>query len=318
MNAFPESRLAVGARLPTLTLVDSSIFVFRAWFARGLDADSQGRPGGALHGLVHSLCQWLPTCAPGPVAFCFDTGLRRGFRHRIDPTYKAHRPPAPPELREQFERIRELLERLGFATFANPEYEADDLIATLARSGRAAGYRIDVKSADKDLTQVIHGQQDRLHDPERGLDLDRRAIEKRFRLRPEQVADMLALAGDASDNIPGIEGIGPKSAARILRRLHDLDTVLADPAAVARCNIRRAPVVATTIAQQTDALRRWRQLTGLVDRIPDLPSPELLGPAGPEPNARAWLQDLGVAPAYQAPLLAAARAWTPADARQTA
>nr|WP_019625127.1 5'-3' exonuclease H3TH domain-containing protein [Thioalkalivibrio sp. ALJT] len=304
--------------MPTLTLVDSSIFVFRAWFARGLDPDPQGRPGGALHGLVHSLCQWLPACAPGPVAFCFDTGLRQGFRHRIDPAYKAHRPPAPPELREQFERIRVLLGRLGFTTLADPEYEADDLIASLARSGREAGYRIDVKSADKDLAQVILGSADRLHDPERGPDLDRRAIEKRFRIRPEQVADMLALAGDASDNIPGIDGVGPKSAARILRRLHDLETVLADPTAVARCNIRRAPVIATAIAGAADRLRRARRLTGLADRIPDLPPTGQLRPRGPEPEAPVWLRELGVAPDYHAPLLAAANAWPRADTRQTA
>ena len=318
MSASPESGPLSGAPLPTLTLVDSSIFVFRAWFARGLDPDPQGRPGGALHGLVHSLCQWLPTCAPGPVAFCFDTGLRQGFRHRIDPTYKAHRPPAPPELREQFARIRELLERLGFATLADPEYEADDLIASLARSGRTAGYRIDVKSADKDLTQVILGGADRLHDPERGADLDRRAIEKRFRIRPEQVADMLALAGDASDNIPGIDGVGPKTAARILRRLHDLDTVLADPAAVARCNIRRAPAVAAAVAANAESLRRARRLTGLADRIPGLPAVGQLRPRGPDPDTPAWLRELGVAPAYHASLLAAANAWLRADTRQSA
>ncbi|WP_196800649.1 5'-3' exonuclease H3TH domain-containing protein [Thioalkalivibrio sp. ALMg11] len=318
MNASPESGPVPAVRLPTLTLVDSSIFVFRAWFARGLDPDPQGRPGGALHGLVHSLCQWLPGCAPGPVAFCFDTGQRRGFRHRIDPAYKAHRPPAPPELREQFARIRELLGRLGFATLADAEYEADDLIASLARAGRAAGYRIDVKSADKDLTQVILGGQDRLHDPERGVDMDRRAIEKRFRIRPEQVADMLALAGDASDNIPGIDGVGPKTAARILRRLHDLDTVLADPPAVTRCNIRRAPAVAAAIAEQADRLRRSRRLTGLADRIPDLPPPGQLQPSAPAPDAPAWLQDLGVAPAYHGPLLAAAGAWGLTDTRQPA
>lgn len=318
MNASSESAPTPGASLPTLTLVDSSIFVFRAWFARGLDPDPQGRPGGALHGLVHSLCQWLPACAPGPLAFCFDTGLRSGFRHRLDPAYKAHRPPAPAELREQFARIRELLNRLGFATLADPEYEADDLIASLARTGRAAGYRIDVKSADKDLTQVVLGAQDRLHDPERGLDLDRRAIEKRFRIRPEQVADMLALAGDASDNIAGIDGVGPKTAARILRRFHDLETVLEHPAAVARCNIRRAPAVAAAIAAGADHLRRARRLTGLADRIPDLPPLAQLRPAGPDPDAPAWLRDLGVAPAYHAPLLAAAGAWVRPDTRQTA
>ncbi|WP_019624007.1 5'-3' exonuclease [Thioalkalivibrio thiocyanoxidans] len=307
MNACTESH--PGPPRPTLTLVDSSIFVFRAWFARGLDPDPLGRPGGAVHGLVHSLCQWLSACAPGPIAFCFDESLRKGFRHRLDPAYKAHRPPAPPELREQFARIRELLGQLGFRTLAHPEYEADDLIASLARAGRAAGYRIEVKSADKDLTQVILGDQDRMHDPERGTVLDRRAIEKRFRIRPEQVADMLALAGDASDNIPGIEGVGPRTAARILRRLGDLETVLAEPQAVARCNIRRADAVAARIAEQSERLRLSRRLTGLADRIPDLPVLEALHPTGPKPDAARWLAELGVARDYHGRLLAAAGAW---------
>lgn len=318
MNACPDGRERSGATTPTLTLVDTSIFVFRAWFARGLDPDPLGRPGGALHGLVHSLCQWLPACAPGPVAFCLDTGARSGFRHRIDSDYKAHRPPAPPELREQFARIRQLLDHLGFATLADPEYEADDLIASLARRGRAAGYGIDVKSADKDLAQVILGEHDRLHDPERGRSLDRRGIEKRFRLRPEQIADMLALAGDASDNIPGIDGIGPKSAARILRRLHDLDGVLADPDAVARCHIRRAPAVAAAIAGHAEQLRRARRLTGLADRIPGLPEPADLMPTGAEGDAATWLRALGIDPAYHAPLLAAAGSWPATDTRQPA
>lgn len=295
---------------PRLTLVDTSIFVFRAWFAREHDRDARGRPNGALHGLVHSLCQWLPACAPGPIAFCLDASLRTGFRHRIDPEYKAHRPPAPPELREQFVRIRGLLEQLGFATLAAPEYEADDLIASLARSGREAGYGIDVKSADKDLTQVIRGDADRLHDPERGTELDRRAIERRFRIRPEQVADMLALAGDASDNIPGIRGVGPKTAARILRRLGDLEAVLADPQAVTRCNVRGADRVAVQIAEQAERLRRSRRLTALADRVPDLPGVDALLPSGNpglDPGPR--LTELGVDSRYHEPLLAALSAW---------
>lgn len=295
---------------PRLTLVDTSIFVFRAWFAREHDRDTRGRPNGALHGLVHSLCQWLPLCGPGPIAFCLDTSLRGGFRHRIDPEYKAHRPPAPPELREQFARIRELLEQLGFPTLAASEYEADDLIASLARSGREAGYSIDVKSADKDLAQVIRGDADRLHDPERGTELDRRAIERRFRIRPEQVADMLALAGDASDNIPGIRGVGPKSAARILRRLGDLETVLADPQAVTRCNVRGADRLATQIVEQAERLRRSQRLTTLAEWVPGLPAVDALVPSGdPGPDPGPRLAELGVEPLYHEPLLAALRAW---------
>ncbi|WP_019021606.1 5'-3' exonuclease H3TH domain-containing protein [Thioalkalivibrio sp. ALE23] len=305
MNACSEP-----APCPTCTVVDTSIFVFRAWFARGLDPDPQGRPGGALHGFVHSLCQWLPQRAPGPLGFCFDTSLRRGFRHRLDPGYKAHRPPAPPELRAQFERIGELLDALGLARFSHPEYEADDLIATLARNARTAGLPVAVMSADKDLAQTILGDRDHLHDPERGRPMDRRALEKRLRVRPDQVADLLALAGDRSDNIPGIHGLGPRGAARILRRLGDLESVLADPDAVRRCNLRRATALAQAIAADPERLRLSRRLTGLVDHVPGLPrGSDLLAelqPRGPVRDIYVRLHDLGVHPDYHERLLHAA------------
>ena len=301
-HAAPAAGVAVA------TLVDSSIFVFRAWFSRGEQPDAQGRPGGAVHGFAHSLCQWLPAIPPGPVAFAFDTSLRSGFRHRIYPAYKAHRPPAPEALRAQFLRIRELLDCLGLAQLAHPEFEADDLIASLATMARARGCRVDVLSADKDLTQVIQGSEDRLRDPERGTSLSRVDIERRLRIRPEQVADMLALAGDRSDNIPGLTGVGPSTAARMLRRLGDLDAILADPAEIRNCRIRGAARIAEQVAANGDALRLARRLTGLVADIADLPAWDRMYPRGPQPGALERLEELGVAVGYSRRLLAIADA----------
>ncbi|AHE99607.1 5'-3' exonuclease [Thioalkalivibrio paradoxus] len=295
---------AAGERVATL--VDSSIFVFRAWFARGEQPDMFGRPGGAVHGFAHSLCQWLPLCPAGPVAFAFDTGLRSSFRHRIDPDYKAHRPPAPDALRSQFGRIREMLDALGLVQLAHSEFEADDLIATLAANARTHGLAVDVLSADKDLAQVILGPDDRLRDPERGTVLGRADLERRLRVRPEQVADLLALAGDRSDNIRGLTGVGPASAARILRRLGDLEAVLAAPQEVARCRIRGAAGIARQVADRADALRQARRLTALVTTVPDLPDPDALYPQGPLPDAERRLHALGVAPPYRSRLLAIA------------
>ena len=287
----------------TATLVDSSIFVFRAWFSRGEQPDTWGRPGGALHGFVHSLCQWLPAVPPGPVAFAFDASLRSGFRHRLYPAYKAHRPPAPEALRDQFQRIRQLLDCLGLAQFAHPEFEADDLIASLAATARQRGLRVQVMSADKDLAQVILGDDDLLRDPERGTHATRRDIERRLRIRPEQVADMLALAGDRSDNIPGLAGVGPATAARLLRQYGDLDAILADPDRIRRCRIRGAGRVAEQVAASGATLRLARQLTGLVTDVPGLPPDTELLPRGPRPDARECLDELGVAKAYRSRLL---------------
>ena len=287
----------------TATLVDSSIFVFRAWFSRGEQPDTWGRPGGAVHGFVHSLCQWLPAVPPGPLAFAFDASLRSGFRHRLYPAYKAHRPPAPEALRDQFQRIRELLDCLGLAQLAHHEFEADDLIASLAATVRQRGLRVQVMSADKDLAQVILGDDDLLRDPERGTRATRRDIERRLRIRPEQVADMLALAGDRSDNIPGLAGVGPATAARLLRQCGDLDAILADPGRIRRCRIRGAGRVAEQVAASGATLRLARQLTGLVTNVPGLPTGAELLPRGPLPDARERLDELGVARTYRPRLL---------------
>jgi DNA polymerase I len=305
-RAPPHAAPAAGAEVATL--VDSSIFVFRAWFSRGEQPDAQGRPGGAVHGFVHSLCQWLPEIPPGPLAFAFDTSLRSGFRHRLYPPYKAHRPPAPEALRTQFQRIREVLDCLGLTQLAHPDFEADDLIASLAAKARAQGCRIDVLSADKDLTQVILGSDDRLRDPERGTTQSRADIERRLRIRPEQVADMLALAGDRSDNIPGLAGVGPGAAARMLRRFGDLDAILADPAGIRNCRIRGAARIAEQVAAGGDTLRLARRLTGLVTDIAGLPTWGMMYPRGARPGAAERLQELGVAPGYGRRLLAIADA----------
>ena len=288
---------------PTATLVDSSIFVFRAWFSRGEQPDTFGRPGGAVHGFVHSVCQWLPRVTPGPVAFAFDPSLRTGFRHRLYPAYKAQRPPAPEALRTQFPRIREALDCLGLAQVSHPEYEADDLIASLAVMARNQGCRVDVMSADKDLAQIILGQNDRLCDPERGTMLTRLDIERKLRIRPEQVADMLALAGDRSDNIQGLDGVGPSTAAIMLRRFGNLAAILDDPQSIRNCRIRGAARIAEQVAERADTLRLARRLTGLVTDIAALPPLSKLYPRGPEADAAARLEALGVAPSYRQRLL---------------
>lgn len=285
------------------TLVDSSIFVFRAWFSRGEQPDAFGRPGGAVHGFVHSICQWLPRIQPGPVAFAFDTSLRNGFRHRLYPPYKAHRPPAPEALRTQFLRIREVLDCLGLAQLAHPEFEADDLIASLAVMARNQGCRVDILSADKDLSQVILGPEDRLCDPERGTTLTRMDLERKLRVRPEQVADMLALAGDRSDNIAGLVGVGPRTAARMLRRFGDLTAILGDPQGIRNCRIRGAAGIARQVAERVEDLLLARQLTGLVTDIAGLPEWSKLYPQGPQADAAKRLEALGVAASYRRQLL---------------
>ncbi len=165
----------------------------------------------------------------------FDDSLATSFRNRIYPPYKANREPAPPDLALQFERCRELCEHLGVAWFASPEYEADDIIGTLATRLRAEGLRCTMVTRDKDMAQLVR-EGDVYWDYAGNARYYYRDIAERFGVQPERYADYLALTGDAVDNIPGVPGIGPKTAAVLLRAFE----LARRPVRTARCGARSA------------------------------------------------------------------------------
>ena len=241
---------------PVLYLVDASVFIFRAYYSVPLEfTDRDGNPVNAVHGFARFLGDLLEKQAPTHIAVAFDESLEQSYRNEIYPAYKANREPAPPELKRQFGLCREVVRAFGLAEFGSSRYEADDIIGTLATRARAAGRPVTIVSRDKDLTQLI-GAHDTYWDAVADVRYGYDDIEERFGVRPERMADFLALMGDAVDNIPGVPGVGRKTAATLLKHYDTLpgvyDNLDCDPEAqVPRRHVRRAEPAASTASRRS-------------------------------------------------------------------
>jgi 5'-3' exonuclease len=242
-------------------LVDASVYIFRAWFGQAAELrDAAGNPTHAIYGFARMLGDLIEQRRPLHIAVAFDESHGKGHRHEMFPAYKANRDPAPPELKRQFALCREYCRHLGIAEFASDSHEADDLIGTLAARVRATGLRVTVVSRDKDLAQLL-GPGDRYWDYADSVEYGYEQLPARFGVAPERMADYLALMGDASDNIPGVPGIGPKTAAALMRRYASLDALYADLPGTASLPVRGAAGLAAKLAMHRDAAYLARALT---------------------------------------------------------
>ncbi len=259
-----------------LFLIDSSVYVFRAYFSVSADMqDSEGNPSNAVYGFTGFLLSLLEQTRPGFIAAAFDESLTTSFRNEIYPEYKANRDPAPAELKRQFAHCRAIAEMLGISCFSDNRFEADDIIGTLSSRKKARGQPVHIVSSDKDLAQLV-GEGDTLWDFARNRRMDADAIVEKFGVRPDQIADYLALTGDAVDNIPGVNGIGPKSAAALIAHFDSLDSVLERRSEIEFLSIRGAKSIQKKIDSQQDEARLARQLTGISMDVPVAdPEPEL-------------------------------------------
>ena len=214
--------------MPTLHSIDASLYVFRAWHAMPSSAftDRDGAPVNAVHGFTRFLCDFVDQARPSHVIVAFDESLTSSFRNAIYPAYKAHRELPPAELLVQFDYCKRIAAALGFCVLTDLQFEADDLIGSAAVRVRAEGFRNVIVSADKDFGQLIVDG-DEQWDFSRNERWDVAGVKRRLGVRPDQVADFLALTGDAVDNIPGVPGIGAKTAASLLAHFDNLDAMLA-------------------------------------------------------------------------------------------
>ena len=211
---------------PTLALVDASNYLYRAFYAiRGLTGPG-GRPTNAVFGFATMLRKLLASRKPEAIAIAFDRA-EKTFRHALDETYKAQRAAMPDDLVPQIEDAKRLCRAMGLAVVEEPGYEADDLIATLAERAKKEGLRVEIASADKDLFQLVEGDRVFVWHPLKEELLDTKGVEAFFGVPPEKVVDVLALMGDASDNIPGVAGIGEKGARDLIAAFGSLDGVYA-------------------------------------------------------------------------------------------
>ena len=217
---MPESRKT------RLVLIDGSGYIFRAFFALPPLTDPKGVPTGAVFGFCNMLFRLVQDMAGDQLVVVFDKG-KASFRDKIYADYKANRAEPPPDLVPQFPLVREAARAIGLPVVEAENYEADDIIATYAREAREQGQEVIVVSSDKDLMQLI-GPGVQMYDPMKQKAIERAEVIERFGVGPELVRDVLALAGDTSDNVPGVPGIGVKTAAQLLQEFHSLDELLAN------------------------------------------------------------------------------------------
>jgi 5'-3' exonuclease len=274
MTSSPDGRPDV--HLPTAHLVDGSLYVFRAWHSMPDEFhDVDGHPVNAVHGYARVLCELLERARPEHVAVAFDASLTSSFRNTIYPAYKANRELPPPDLERQFVQCRALTEALGVHLMIDHEYEADDLIGSTVWNLRALGWRSVIVSADKDFGQLL-GEHDEQWDYARNLRWGPAGVHDKLGVHPHQVADYLALCGDAVDNIPGVPGIGAKTAAALLAHFGSLDALLERIDEVAFLRLRGAASCAARLRQHAEQARMCRRLTRIALDAPGAGEVDLL------------------------------------------
>jgi DNA polymerase-1 len=289
---------------PRLVLIDGSGFIFRAFHALPPMTRPDGTPVNAVFGFCNMLARLLREHTGSHLAVIFDAG-RHTFRTRLYPAYKAQRPAPPPELVPQFALVREATEAFGVPSIDAVDWEADDLIAAYTRAAEDAGGETVIVSSDKDLMQLIRPGVSLL-DPIKQKPIGPAEVFEKFGVAPEKLIDLQALMGDAVDNVPGVPGIGPKTAAQLLGEFGDLDAVLAAAPAMKPSKRRDA------LIENAEAARLSRQLVTLREDAPLSRPLAALAVAAPDrERLAAWLaaqdfrslrQRLGLdAPASAAP-----------------
>ncbi len=284
-----------------LYLVDGSNNLYRAFYAiRGLST-SKGLPTNAVFGFTSMLRKLLREHEPGYLGVAFDLA-EPTFRHKAFADYKANRPETPPDLIVQIPYVKKVCQVLGVPVLELSGFEADDLIATLAERGRKAGFQVVVVATDKDLLQLV-GEGVLVYNPVSEQFLDVEGVERVFGVRPDQVRDVLALCGDASDNIPGVPGIGEKGAKDLIRQFGDLDSVLRATATIPRKTYREG------LLTHADTARLSRDLATLRFDVPVPFDPDALRTrAADREQARRLFEDLefgALAREYAPPVLTA-------------
>ncbi|MDX1499827.1 MAG: 5'-3' exonuclease H3TH domain-containing protein [Woeseiaceae bacterium] len=254
-------------------LIDASVYVFRAYYSIPDDmVDGEGNPVNALYGFCRFLGDFLEQVNPEHVAVLFDESLTTSFRNEIYPDYKANREPAPEELQRQFALCRGYARGLGVMEVASPDYEADDLIGTLVTHGRTVARPSTIVSRDKDLAQLL-STDDVLWDFAGRGKMSYDNIPEVFGVWPEQIADFLALAGDAVDNIKGVPGVGKKTAAALLAHFRSLDEIFANLDRIHEVPVRGAKTLAAKLERHREDAMLARRLTGIACDVP-LEDPE--------------------------------------------
>ncbi|HEY4393499.1 MAG TPA: DNA polymerase I [Polyangia bacterium] len=244
---------------PSLFIVDALNFLFRAFHALPPLTTTKGMQTGAIYGLCQMIMRIEREERPTHLCVVYDAP-GDNFRNEIFAEYKAHRPPMPPELAAQLGMVHQVVEAFGLPQLEVPGFEADDIIATLAKVASAAGMEVVICSSDKDLMQLCCGDVSVL-DTMKNRRFHVEEVREKFGVPPELVGDVLALMGDSIDNVPGVAGIGPKTAAELINKFGSLDALLAGAGEIK--GKRGASIV-----EAKESIRLSRELVRLRDDVP--------------------------------------------------
>ncbi len=261
---------------PDLVLVDGSSYVYRAFHALPPLTNSRGEPTGAVYGVLNMLVKFVKDYQPRSIAVVFDAPGKT-FRDDLFAEYKAHREPMPNDLRSQIEPLLAIIRAQGLPILRVEGVEADDVIGTLACRAAAAGQTVLISTGDKDMAQLVNESITCINTMSNTV-LDRAGVKTKFDVHPEQIIDYLALVGDASDNIPGVEKVGPKTAAKWLGQYGTLDQVIAHAGEI-------TGKVGENLRAGLETLELSRKLATIHTDL-DLPlSHDQLTPTGPDTEA---------------------------------
>ncbi len=241
-------------------LIDGSSYIYRAYHAMGGLSNSKGFPTGAIFGFCNMLAKTMKDRSPTRIAVVFDA-KGPNFRHEMYPAYKANRPATPEDLRLQIPKIHEIVEAYRIPSIAIPGFEADDVIATLSREAKEKGWQVVIVSGDKDLTQLVGGGIV-MWDPQRDVLYDPEGVAKKFGVPPELILDYMSLVGDASDNIPGVPGIGPKTVGNLIQQFGSLEGVYSNLDNISQKKVKE------NLAKNKEIALLSRKLVSLSDHVP--------------------------------------------------
>ena len=239
-----------------LIVIDGYSFLFRAYHSMpALSRPKDGTPVGAVYGFVSMMMKILSEMKPTHIVIVFDAG-KKTFRNDLYPEYKAHRPPAPDDLIPQFALVREAAKALNIYVLEQEGYEADDIIATLSEISKSKQEEVLIVSSDKDLMQLVNGHI-KMYDAMKSKVISSIDVEEKYGVVPEKMRDLLALVGDTSDNIPGVPGVGPKTAAELLNRFGNIDSIFENLSEI------KQPKRRESLENSRDIVKLSRQLVSL-------------------------------------------------------
>ncbi len=249
-------------------LIDASPYIFRAYFSLPAAIQSaDGRQVNAVYGFTEFLIQVLTKARPTHLAVAFDGSLTTSFRNEIYPEYKAQRALPPAELQAQLDWCFQVTKAMGMAAFIDERYEADDIIGTLATQVAAAGQAAVVVSSDKDLAQLVN-EHISYWDFARNQRYDPAAVRKKFGVSPQQIPDLLALMGDAVDNIPGVKGVGRKTAAALLNHFAHIEELYENIDALGQLPLRAGAALKAALLAQKEQARLSKKLAAIATDMP--------------------------------------------------